>query len=112
VEERSISPSHWLYVALTTEGAVHGKSRKLAHRLLPVLIVLTALGVPVTAAVRPQTMHNFSEYPLAYLIPLAECREPRRHVDLRTASEGEGCVSEFLRIYRSHARGHRGGAIF
>jgi cytochrome bd-type quinol oxidase subunit 2 len=61
-----------LYVALTTEGAVHGKSRKLAHRLLPVLIVLTALGVPVTAAVRPQTMHNFSEYPLAYLIPLAE----------------------------------------
>ena len=35
------------------------------------LIVLSALGVPVTAVVRPRTTHNFSEYPLAYVIPLA-----------------------------------------
>src|SRR5260370_37238051 len=34
-------------------------------------MVLTALGVPVTAAVRPRTMHTFSEYPLIYVIPLA-----------------------------------------
>jgi cytochrome bd ubiquinol oxidase subunit II len=60
-----------LYVALKTEGAVHEKSRKLARRLVPLLIVLTAFGVPVTAAVRPRTLHNFSEYPLAYVIPLA-----------------------------------------
>ncbi len=60
-----------LYVALKTEGAVNEKSRKLARRLVPLLIVLTAFGVPVTAAVRPRTMHNFSEYPLAYVIPLA-----------------------------------------
>src|SRR5690348_11147823 len=60
-----------LYVALKTEGAVHEKSRKLARRLVPLLIVLTALGVPVTAAVRPRTMQNFSEYSLAYVIPLA-----------------------------------------
>jgi cytochrome d ubiquinol oxidase subunit II len=60
-----------LYVALKTEGAVHEKSRKLARRSVPLLIVLTALGVPVTAAVRPRTMQNFSEYPLAYVIPLA-----------------------------------------
>jgi cytochrome d ubiquinol oxidase subunit II len=60
-----------LYVALKTEGAVHEKSRKLTRRLQPSLIVLTALGVPVTAVVRPRTMHNFSEYPLAYVIPLA-----------------------------------------
>ncbi len=60
-----------LYVALKTEGAVNQKSCKLARRLQPLLIVLTALGVPVTAVVRPRTMHNFSEYPLAYVIPLA-----------------------------------------
>ena len=60
-----------LYVALKTEGPVHEKSCKLARRLVPFLIVLTALGVPVTAAVRPRTMHNFSEYPLIHVIPLA-----------------------------------------
>jgi cytochrome bd ubiquinol oxidase subunit II len=60
-----------LYVALKTEGAVHEKSRKVARRLQPLLILLTALGVPITAVVRPRTMHNFSEYPLAYMIPLA-----------------------------------------
>jgi cytochrome d ubiquinol oxidase subunit II len=50
---------------------VNEKSRNLARRLVPLLIVLTAFGVPVTAAVRPRTMHNFREYPLAYLIPLS-----------------------------------------
>jgi cytochrome d ubiquinol oxidase subunit II len=60
-----------LYVALKTEGAVNEKSRQLARRLVPLLIAMTAFGVPVTAAVRPRTMHNFREYPLIYLIPLA-----------------------------------------
>jgi len=59
-----------LYVALKTQGTVNEKSRKLARRLVPLLIVLTAFGVPVTAAVRPRTMRNFSEYPLADLIPV------------------------------------------
>src|SRR6202165_4594946 len=60
-----------LYVALKTEGSVNEKSRKLARQLVPLLIVLTAFGVPVTAAVRPRTMHNFREYPVAWVIPLA-----------------------------------------
>src|SRR5439155_5912826 len=60
-----------LYVALKTEGAVNEKSRKLARRLVPLLIVLTAFGVPVTTAVRPRMMHNFSEYPLLSVVPLA-----------------------------------------
>src|SRR5260370_34069845 len=67
-----------LYVALESEGAVHEKSRKLSRRLVPLLIVLTALGVPVTAAVRPRTMQNFSEYPLAYVIRLAVSGRPPR----------------------------------
>jgi len=60
-----------LYVALKTEGTLNQASRKLARRLQPLLIILTALGVPVTATVRPLTMHNFREHPLAYVIPLA-----------------------------------------
>src|SRR6202790_932765 len=52
-----------LYVALKTEGAVHEKSRKLARRSVPLLIVLTALGVPVTAAVRPRTSRSFRDTP-------------------------------------------------
>ena len=59
-----------LYVTLKTEGALNEKSRKLARRLQPLLGALTVLGVPVTAAVRPRTMHNFNEHPLAYAIPL------------------------------------------
>src|SRR5258708_9887930 len=60
-----------LYVARKREGTVNEKSRQLARRLGPLLIVMTPFRVPVTAAVRPRTMHNFREYPLTYLIPLA-----------------------------------------
>ena len=59
------------WVVLKTEGTVHERSRILAHRLLPVLIVLTALGVPLTAVARPRTLDNFSAYPVLYVIPLA-----------------------------------------
>jgi cytochrome d ubiquinol oxidase subunit II len=59
------------YVALKTEGAVNDQSHKLGRRLQPLLIILTAFGVPVTAVVRPRTMHNFGEHPLAFVIPLA-----------------------------------------
>jgi cytochrome bd ubiquinol oxidase subunit II len=60
-----------LYVTLKTEGTLNEKSRKLARRLQPLLIALTVIGVPVTAAVRPRTMHNFNEHPLTYIIPAA-----------------------------------------
>jgi len=48
--------------------------RKVAQACPPIGAVAdrtVAFGVPVTAAVRPRAMHNFSEYPLAYVIPLA-----------------------------------------
>lgn len=60
-----------LYVALKTEGTVHERACALARRLLPLLILLTALGVPLTSVVRPRTLHNFNEHPLTYVIPLA-----------------------------------------
>jgi cytochrome bd ubiquinol oxidase subunit II len=59
------------YVALKTNGSVNTRARTIARTLLPLLIVLTVLGVPLTAFVRPRTLHNFTEYPVAYAIPLA-----------------------------------------
>ena len=59
------------WVALKTVGPVHERSIALAHRLLPVLVVLTALGVPLTAVVRPRTLENYNSHPVAYVIPLA-----------------------------------------
>ncbi len=59
------------YVALKTEGEVNLRARTLARRLLPLLVVLTALGVPLTAVVRPRTLQNFSEHPVAYILPVA-----------------------------------------
>lgn len=58
------------WVALKTDGTVHERARILAHRLLPVLIVLTALGVPLTAIARPRALDNFTAYPVLYVIPL------------------------------------------
>jgi cytochrome d ubiquinol oxidase subunit II len=59
-----------LYIVLKTQGALNERAAKVVRMLLPLLIVLTALGVPITAAVRPRTLHNFSEHPVAYAIPL------------------------------------------
>ncbi len=65
-----------LYVALKTSGAVNARARNLARRLLPLLAVLTLIGVPVTAIVRPRTLNNFTEHPSLYLIPHRGCTEP------------------------------------
>jgi len=60
-----------LYIALKTEGPVHERARNMARGLLPLLVVLTALGVPLTAVVRPRTLDNFRAHPVAYVIPVA-----------------------------------------
>jgi cytochrome d ubiquinol oxidase subunit II len=60
-----------LYVALKSEGEVNLRARRVARRLLPGLTALTAIGVPITAIIRPQTLENFREHPIAWLIPLA-----------------------------------------
>lgn len=59
------------YIALKTEGEVNARARRLARRLLPVLLVLTFLGVPLTAVVRRRTLDNFLVHPVAFVIPLA-----------------------------------------
>jgi cytochrome bd ubiquinol oxidase subunit II len=59
-----------LYVALKSGGTLNARARRFARRLLPVLVVLTLIGVPVTYIVRPRTLHTFVEYPIAWVIPL------------------------------------------
>lgn len=59
-----------LWIALKTEGVVHDRASKFTHYLVPALVLLTAFGVPVTAAVRPQTLRNYSAHPIAYFIPV------------------------------------------
>lgn len=59
-----------LYVTLKSEGDVNARARRLTKRLLPVLTVLTAIGVPVTAIVRPRTLDNFRQHPWLFVIPL------------------------------------------
>lgn len=59
-----------LYIVLKTRGILNRRACKMVRTLLPVLIVLTALGVPITAVVRPRTLNNFSAQPVAYVIPL------------------------------------------
>ena len=59
-----------LYVAYKTDGPLHDRLLSWAARLLLALAVLTAIGVPATTAVRPRTLQNFTEHPVAYIIPL------------------------------------------
>jgi len=59
------------WVALKTEGPVHERACMLALRLLPILIVLTGLGVPLTTVARTGTLANYTAHPVLYVIPLA-----------------------------------------
>lgn len=60
-----------LYVALKSTGEVNVRARRNARRLLPLLVALTAIGVPVTAIIRPLTLENYHNHPITWLIPLA-----------------------------------------
>lgn len=59
------------YIAMKTDGPVNDRARRFARQLLPILIVLTLLGVPLTAVVRPRTLDNFKAHPALFVIPLA-----------------------------------------
>ena len=58
------------YIALRTAGTVNARSRTFGRRLLPMLALLTAIGVPLTAIVRGRTLDNFEHHSLLLVIPL------------------------------------------
>ncbi|GAC1507717.1 MAG: cytochrome d ubiquinol oxidase subunit II [Steroidobacteraceae bacterium] len=60
-----------LYVSMKTLGDVHERAARLARRLLPAVVLLTVVGVPVTALVRPATLGNYRGHPALFMFPLA-----------------------------------------
>jgi cytochrome bd ubiquinol oxidase subunit II len=58
-----------LWVTLKTNGEIRGRARALAGRVMPVLALITIIGVPLTTIVRPATMHNYSQHPVLFILP-------------------------------------------
>ncbi|HXN21407.1 MAG TPA: cytochrome d ubiquinol oxidase subunit II [Candidatus Dormibacteraeota bacterium] len=57
------------YVAIKTEGNLAMRSRKLSQRLWPALLLLTLMSLIATIYVRPQTIVNYREHPVGFLVP-------------------------------------------
>lgn len=58
-----------LYLAMKTEADIQLRSRKVASLLMPVLMVLSAVSLLATMIVRPSTLTNYKQFPIAFLIP-------------------------------------------
>jgi cytochrome d ubiquinol oxidase subunit II len=59
-----------LYIAVKTEGPLHDRAVRTARWLWPVLILVTAVSLLATIAIRPSTLRNYTNYPIAFLIPV------------------------------------------
>jgi cytochrome d ubiquinol oxidase subunit II len=59
-----------VYLVLKTEGGVEQRARTAATWLWPVLLVVTLIGLPATVIARPSSLHNYVNYPIAFLMPL------------------------------------------
>jgi cytochrome d ubiquinol oxidase subunit II len=60
-----------LYLALKTEGELEQRSRALALKAWPVLLVLTLAGLPLTVLARPNSLETYRNHPIAFLVPCA-----------------------------------------
>jgi cytochrome d ubiquinol oxidase subunit II len=58
------------YIALKSEGDLSVRANRLALRIWPLLIVLTALSLLATLDVRPQVLDNYRTHWIGGLIPL------------------------------------------
>jgi len=59
-----------LYLALKTSGQLERRAHRLAIRLAPLVLVLTAISLPATIIARPNSLHNYEAHPAAFLAPL------------------------------------------
>jgi len=59
-----------LYLVLKTEGDLERRARLIASCLWPVLLLVTAVGLPATIIARPSSLHNYVNHPIAFLAPL------------------------------------------
>jgi cytochrome bd ubiquinol oxidase subunit II len=59
-----------LYIANKAEGALYLRAQGLAVMTWPVLFFLTIVSLVATYFVRPSLMHNYSDHPVGYVIPV------------------------------------------
>jgi cytochrome d ubiquinol oxidase subunit II len=60
-----------LYLSLKTEDHLERRAQISAKRLLPLVTLCTILAIPATVLARPDSLHNYRIYPLAFLAPIA-----------------------------------------
>jgi cytochrome d ubiquinol oxidase subunit II len=59
------------YVAMKTSGNVNARSRTIAARLWPVLILITIVSLLATLSIHPGLLDNYKRFPVLYIIPVA-----------------------------------------
>jgi cytochrome d ubiquinol oxidase subunit II len=59
------------YVAVKTSGDLNQRSRQLAARLWPVLVLITLVSLWATLSIRPDALTNYRRYPVLFVIPVA-----------------------------------------
>jgi cytochrome d ubiquinol oxidase subunit II len=58
-----------LYLATKTEGALYLRARRIVAILWGPLVALTVISLVATMIVRPQTLANYTAFPIAFVIP-------------------------------------------
>ncbi len=58
------------YVAVKTSGDLNQRSRRLAARLWPALVLVTLVSLWATVAIRPELLTNYRKYPALFVVPI------------------------------------------
>ena len=58
-----------LYLAIKNEGLIQARSRTLARRIWPAVLVLTAVSLPATVIARHASLVNYVHHPVSFVIP-------------------------------------------
>jgi cytochrome d ubiquinol oxidase subunit II len=59
------------YVAVKTSGALNIRSRNLAAKLWPALVLVTVISLWATLSIRPELLANYRSFPILFVVPLA-----------------------------------------
>ena len=59
-----------LYLAVKTEGELQQRARRFARGGWFALVAITAVSLPASVAVRPDTLDNYRNYPALFAVPL------------------------------------------
>jgi cytochrome d ubiquinol oxidase subunit II len=60
-----------LYLTLKTEGDLERRAHSIGDKLTAVVLILTAISLPATVIARPNSLQNYVNHPISFLVPLA-----------------------------------------